>query len=107
MESKTSFTIAPGSLGTDPLSPPMRTALIASFLWLNLSEVFRYFVFVMPMTRATMAQVTDPAPMNVPVFLVWGAWDTLLFVCASLVIWLIFERFGGGLANVLRAGTLV
>lgn len=89
------------------IAPSMRTALIATFLWLNVSEVFRYFVFVMPMTRAAMTQVIDPAPMNLPVFLIWGAWDTLLFVCVSFVIWLYFERFGGGTASILKAGTLV
>jgi hypothetical protein len=88
------------------IAPPMRTALIASFLWINASEVFRYFVFVLPMTRRAMTDVVDAAPMNLPVFLVWGAWDGLLFACASLLMWLYFERFGGGGRGVLGAGTL-
>lgn len=97
---------------TDPvsiksISLSTRTALISAFLWINVSEVFRYFMFVMPMTRAAMRQVSDPAPMNLPVFLIWGVWDMLLFACVSFVVWLYFERFGGGAASIVKVGTLV
>lgn len=89
------------------LSPEMRPALIMVFIWINLSEVFRYFAFVMPMMRSAMPQVTDVAPMNLSVFLIWGIWDTILIACASLVISMYFERHGGGFGNILKAGTLI
>lgn len=107
MHSKPRFAASHRDATPLALSPEMRTALIATFVWINASEVFRYFVFVMPMTRAAMAQVTDPAPMNVAVFLVWGFWDTLLVACVSLIAWLYFERFGGGIANIAKAATLL
>lgn len=88
------------------LSPPMRLALVLTFLWINVSEVFRYLVFVMPMTRAAMPKVTDAAPMSTSVFLIWAAWDTVLFVCVAVIVWLAFERFGGGRRNVIAAATL-
>jgi hypothetical protein len=88
------------------VAPPLRNALLLAYAWLNLSEVFRYFLFVMPTMRATLPQIADVAPMNIPVFLIWGAWDTVLFCCVSFFIWLYFERFGGGARSVLAAGTL-
>jgi hypothetical protein len=90
--------------------PDRRTlllALAAAYLWLNVSEVFRYFAFVMPMMRHAMASVPDVAPMNITVFLIWGLWDTLLFVVVAIIAWLCHERFGGGLRHALGVGTLL
>jgi hypothetical protein len=58
-----------------PAKAFLLTCLIVS-LWINASEIFRYFLFVMPLTRQTLSMLPDAAPMNLPVFLVWGVWDT-------------------------------
>lgn len=88
---------------------PMR-AFVLTFvivsLWINASEIFRYFVFVMPMTRQTLAMVPDVAPMNLPVFLVWGLWDTLLVVMSVLLTWLYARVFGASFRSAVIAGTL-
>lgn len=81
--------------------------LLAAYLWLNVSEVFRYFAFVMPMTRDAMAVVQDVAPMNFAVFIIWGLWDTLLFAVVGIIAWLFHEKFGGGILNAFAAGTLL
>ena len=47
------------------------TALIVNFIWINLSEVFRYFVFVMPMMRDAFPNVIDVAPMSIQIFFIW------------------------------------
>jgi hypothetical protein len=78
-----------------------------AYLWLNISEVFRYFAIVMPMMRVDMAMVPDVAPMNLTVFLIWGFWDTLLFGSVAMISWLHYEKFGGGPRNALYAGTLL
>ncbi len=75
-------------------------------IWINASEIFRYFVFVMPMTRKTLAMVPDVAPMNLPVFVVWGLWDTLLVVMSVLLTWLYAQAFGASLRSAAIAGTL-
>ena len=62
--------------------------LLIAFLWLNASEVFRYFAFVMPMTRDAMSGARDVAPMNLTVFMIWGLWDTLLFAVVCIIAWL-------------------
>ncbi|MCB1493176.1 MAG: hypothetical protein KDJ77_15500 [Rhodobiaceae bacterium] len=86
---------------------PLWMAIGLNLLWINLSEVFRYFAFVMPMMREALPMVPDVAPMNAPVFLVWGVWDTILVIVASGLSWLVFERFGPTVRVALAAGTLV
>lgn len=81
--------------------------LLIAFLWLNASEVFRYFAFVMPMTRDTMSVVRDVAPMNFAVFVIWGLWDTLLFAVVAVIAWLFHEKYGCGILNAIAAGTLL
>jgi hypothetical protein len=82
-------------------------ALIANTIWINLSEVFRYFAFVMPMMRSTLSMVSDVAPMDVPVFLIWGAWDTILVAAATGFSWLLLERFGNSIRVVFAAGSAI
>jgi hypothetical protein len=40
-----------------------------------------------------------------PVFLVWGVWDTILTVMVVWFCWLHIERFGASFLSVLAAGT--
>ena len=80
--------------------------LVVNTIWINLSEIFRYFVFVMPMMRAAFSNVGNVAPMNWSVFAIWGLWDTILVVAATGFIWLFLERFGYGIRNATLAGIL-
>ena len=88
-----------------PWRPFLVTVLIVS-IWVNASEVARYFLLVMPAMREMLAVIPDVAPMNVPVFLIWGLWDTLLVVMAVSIYWLIAERFGSSARSAMVAGTL-
>ena len=94
-----------------PTEPGQRrafwTALLANAIWINASEIFRYFVFVMPMMREAFPQIDDVAPMNFGVFMIWGAWDTLLLFAATGVTWLMLVQFGSGIRNAVLAGTAV
>ena len=82
----------------------VRTFLIVT-VWINLSEIFRYFVIVMPMTRATLSTVPDVAPMNVPVFLIWGVWDTILTIMVLWIYSLHEKSFGPSRKTIFLAGT--
>jgi len=82
-------------------------ALGLNFLWINASEVFRYFAFVMPMMREAFPVLPDVAPMNLPVFLIWGVWDTVLILAATFLSWLMLERFGDTVRTAIAAGTLI
>lgn len=82
------------------------TAFWINFIWVNASEVFRYFVFVMPMMRAAFPEMSGVAPMDWGVFLVWGAWDTVLVLAITGFVWLFIERFGAGLSQAVAAASL-
>lgn len=74
-------------------------------IWVNASEIFRYFIIVMPEVREFLSAVPDVAPMNLAVFSIWGLWDTLLTALIVFMFWLVSQRFGNNLRSVIIAGT--
>ena len=95
---------------TKPLLMPFGNAQLAwalavNFVWINVSEVFRYFTFVMPMMREALPMLPDAAPMNLSVFLIWGLWDVILVLAATMVSWLGLSVLGASLRNALIVGT--
>jgi hypothetical protein len=74
-------------------------------IWVNVSEVFRYFVIVMPATREYLTVVPDVAPMDWGVFAVWGVWDTILTAFVVGVAWLFLARYGRSAWVGLAAGS--
>lgn len=88
---------------------PWRTFLLVSLIvsmWIHASEHFRYMLFVRPMLMESLAMVPGVAPMNLPVFLSWGAWNTMLAAMTVLTYWFYAQVFGAGLRAVVIAGTL-
>jgi hypothetical protein len=77
-------------------------ALTINVVWINASEIFRYFVFIMPMMRDLLPQVPN---MNVTVFLIWGVWDTIIVVAATTFSWFFLDRFGRDWRMAFLAGT--
>ena len=43
-------------------------ALLVTTVWINASQVFRYFVFVMPMMHEALSGVGNFAPMDLIIF---------------------------------------
>lgn len=84
---------------------PFTMALIVNFIWINASEVFRYFAFVMPMMREAFPMVPDVAPMNLPVFMIWGVWDTILVLTATLLPWMAMKVYGASALRAVLYGT--
>ena len=80
--------------------------LVINGLWINASEIFRYFAFVMPMMRDAFETVPGVAPMNIQVFLSWGGWMAILLVALTGFVWLYLEKFGYGVWNALTSATL-
>jgi hypothetical protein len=73
-------------------------------LWVNVSEVFRYFIIVLPEMRAFLSMIPNLAPLNFQVVLIWGAWDTLLTAFIVFMFWLVAQAFGNNLRSVFVAG---
>ncbi len=94
---------------TTPQTRQLPTAFLwavgFNMIWMNISEVFRYFAFVMPMMREAMHVIPEVAPMNLPVFLIWGIWDTLLVLAVTAITWLALDRFGETRQSQLATAT--
>ncbi len=84
---------------------PLLIATGLNMIWINLSEVFRYFAFVMPMMRDAFPVLPEVAPMNIPVFLVWGIWDTILVLSVCMIAWLSLDKFGTSIKSTVLIGT--
>ncbi|MEM7767418.1 MAG: hypothetical protein AAF253_08020 [Pseudomonadota bacterium] len=98
--------MTPSSADARPF--PQRAFLITlaiNAIWINLSEVFRYFAFVMGMMREALPTVEGVAPMSWPVFLRWGLWDMILVGVVTMTAWLWLERFGYTVKQALFAAT--
>ena len=80
--------------------------ILLTALWINASEVFRYFVVVIPRTRAFLPMVPDVAPMNLTVFGIWFAWDTVLTVNVVVLTWLAISAMGKNKKSILIGGLL-
>ncbi|MEM9509542.1 MAG: hypothetical protein AAGA16_17970 [Cyanobacteria bacterium P01_E01_bin.35] len=74
-------------------------------IWVNASEVFRYFAIVMPATRKFLVSVPDVAPMNWGVFSLWSLWDTILTIMIVFMYWLVAQSFGNNFKSILIAST--
>ena len=57
-------------------------ALMINFLWINASEVWRYFVIVRPDLLAAFADRPGIAPVTPLIALSWAAWDCILILAA-------------------------
>ena len=81
----------------------LRNAFLINFVWINLSEVVRYFLVVRPMLHAAFPGDAEVAPMSLGIFVVWGLWDLVLIAAATGFFWLWLERFGDGLRQIVYA----
>jgi len=75
-------------------------------LWVNASEVFRYFVLVRPEMHEYLSVVENVADMNWIIFIIWGLWDTLLTALYVFLFWICSHVFGNTLKSVLVSGIM-
>ncbi len=76
-------------------------------IWINISEVFRYFVFVRPEIQAFFNYQTGIAAMDWGIFSIWGLWDTLLTAILVFIFWLYSKSFGNTSKSIFLSGTIV
>jgi hypothetical protein len=70
-------------------------------IWVNTSEVFRYFIIVRPDMHENLATIPQVADMNITIFLIWGVWDTLLTGLIVFLFWLCSQVFGNNLKSIV------
>lgn len=80
-------------------------AYLAAAIWITVSEVVRYFGFVMPMTREAFPQIPNVAPMDLPVFAIWSVWMALLTLMVVYSYWLHARIFGHTQRALFAAAT--
>jgi hypothetical protein len=80
-------------------------AVAANFIWINVSEFFRYLLFVLPMMRQSFPQIPGITDMDAATFLIWGVWDAILIVAVTASSWLALARFGATFRNAVAVGT--
>lgn len=83
----------------------LKITLITS-IWINASEVFRYFVLVIPNMKSQWPDFDQVADMNMTIFAIWGLWDTLLTGLVVYMYWLCAGSFGNSQKSVWLSGTL-
>ena len=76
-------------------------------IWINISEVFRYFVLVMPRVKSYFQNRSGIADMDLRIFSIWGFWDTLLTAVLVLIFWLYAKSFGNNWKSILISGLVV
>lgn len=76
-------------------------------IWINISEVFRYFVFVIPRVKSFFGNQSGIAEMDLGIFSIWGFWDTLLTAVLVFIFWLYAKSFGNNNKSILVSGILV
>ncbi len=81
----------------------MITLLVS--IWINASEVFRYFVFIRPRVQTYFDGQEGIAEMNAWIFTIWGFWDTLLSGLLVFIFWLCASAFGNSGKTVFLSGT--
>ena len=87
------------------LKPFIIIVLITS-IWVNASEVFRYFLFVMSRVKTCWNNLETVADMNWIIFGIWGIWDTLLTAMTVFLFWLYAQRFGNNIRSVISSAVL-
>lgn len=76
-------------------------------IWINASEIFRYFLFVMERTKSFFPNKEGIAEMNIIIFSIWGIWDTILTAIIVYIFWLYASVFGNTMRSIFISGTLV
>ncbi len=76
-------------------------------IWIHISEVFRYFVLVMPRVKSFFDGALGIAAMDLEIFVIWGFWGTLLTSILVFVFWLYSSVYGNSNRSVLMSSTIV
>lgn len=81
------------------------TALIYNMVWVNISEIVRYFGLVRPMIHDTFPGQENLAAVTPSIFMSWMVWDTILILAGTGFYWLYLKAFGRTKTNALLSAT--
>jgi hypothetical protein len=101
-----SATAAPTSAAQADSSSGFKLALIANFIWINASEIWRYLAVVKPMLHEAFPGRSEIAPFDLPTFGLWSIWDTWLIASATGFYWIYLNWAGRSIRQALIAAAL-
>lgn len=76
-------------------------ALGMNFIWINISEVTRYFGLIKPMLHDAYPEASHIAAVSPGIFVSWMLWDTILIIAATGFFWMFLQQFGMTIRNVM------
>ena len=80
--------------GIRPTPRQFTWIVLLTSLWVHVSEVARYFGYVIPATRSFHGNRAGIAEMDLRIFAIWGLWDTLLTVIVVTATWFAIQVHG-------------
>ncbi|MEO0419483.1 MAG: hypothetical protein AAF249_11490 [Pseudomonadota bacterium] len=78
-------------------------ALAINFVWINLSEVWRYLMVIRPMLQETFPNDAAIAPFDLTTLAIWAVWDGILVFAATGFFWVYFKSVGASLRQAVFA----
>jgi len=95
------------------ISPPEQAAipkafweaLVLNFVWINLSEVARYFLLIKPMLHEAFPGEDHIAAVTPAIFASWMVWDTVLILAATGFYWMFLRQLSPSLKTALLGAT--
>ncbi|PCH59695.1 MAG: hypothetical protein COC05_06325 [Gammaproteobacteria bacterium] len=75
--------------------------VLITSIWVNLSEVLRYFLVVRPKTITYLSMVPDISSINYKIAVIWGFLDMLLTCLYVFLFWLCAQTLGNNTKSVI------
>lgn len=80
-------------------------ALGINFIWVNVSEVWRYLFVIKPLLHETFPDDPDIAPFDLGTFAIWSIWDSILIVAATGFFWIYLKSAGATFGQAIAAAS--
>jgi hypothetical protein len=83
----------------------LKIVLLTS-IWQQVSQFARYWFVVKKEMQTNLSVVPNVAIIDVPIFIIWGFWVTLITMLIIFLHYLYTEKFGRSNYSVLISGTI-
>ena len=80
-------------------------ALGLNFVWINLSEVARYFGLIKPMLHDAFPAQSHIAAVTPGIFVSWMVWDMILILAATGFYWICLHYFAATVRTAVISAT--
>jgi hypothetical protein len=80
-------------------------SLIAS-IWQQASQFARYWFVVKKEMQTNLSIVPNVAIIDIPIFIIWGVWVTLITMLIVFLHYLYIEKYGKSISSILISATI-